>query len=295
MPDCGSVGGDGRRDQAGRRDEAEPQRHEAGVDLAAGGDHVAVDVGGRDLREDRLEAGGLARGGEDLADAHVGGAGHRGAAVAPGLLVRPGHHLGGVLVLAGVERVPLALARAGAAGVDGELGVAALDEVRRVRAGQGAAEAAGDHRLVVRRDGHDDRDLGADGGAVRVGREGQVAAQHARRRTSGWRGPWCCWSGCTAPGGASRCWPVPLPSVAGVAVGVAACGRHHRERGRQQGARRWRTWRAVGQAACSDIWVPPLGPAGLCEEQRPGRGPVTGGDPAHTTGELRVGSDVESR
>ena len=33
----------------------EPQRDEADVDLAAGGDDVAVDVGAGDLREDRLQ------------------------------------------------------------------------------------------------------------------------------------------------------------------------------------------------------------------------------------------------
>ena len=165
---------DGRRDQAGGGDQAEPQRHEAGVDLATGGGDVAVDVGRRHLREDRLQPGGLAGGREDLADAHVRRAGHGGAAVAPLLLVGPGHHLGGVEVLALVERVPLALARAGAAGVDGELGVAALDEVVTARPGDRAAAARG---LVVRRDGHHDRELGRDGVPVGVGGAGQVTAQ----------------------------------------------------------------------------------------------------------------------
>ena len=49
----------------------------------------------------------------------------------------------GVLALAGAERLPHALGGSGAAGVDGELGVAALDEVLRVGAGEdGAAEPA---------------------------------------------------------------------------------------------------------------------------------------------------------
>ena len=47
-----------RRDQAGAGDQAQPQRDEADVDLPAGGDDVAVDVGARNLREDRLQPGG---------------------------------------------------------------------------------------------------------------------------------------------------------------------------------------------------------------------------------------------
>ncbi len=127
------VGAVRRRHQAGAGHQPEPQRDEPDVDLAAGGDDVAVDVGAGDLREDRLEPRRPAGGGEDLADPHVGRPGHPGLAVAPRLGVRPRHDRAGVVVLARAERPPDTLRRAGAPRVHGELHVAALDQV--VRAG----------------------------------------------------------------------------------------------------------------------------------------------------------------
>ena len=175
MADCGSDCGEGRRDEPRRGDQTEPQRDEADVDLAAAGDDVAVDVGARHLREDRLEALGLPASGEDLADAHVRRAGHRRLAVGPALLVGPGHDLAGVAVLAPVERLPDAVGAARAAGVDGQVGVPALDEV----VGPGAAEPrVGQGRLVVGGDDHDDRPSAGHPLAVGVGRQHQVAAQH---------------------------------------------------------------------------------------------------------------------
>ena len=166
-----------RRDQAGAGDQAEPERDEADVDLAAGGDDVAVDVGAGHLREDRLQPGGLVGRGEDLGDAHVGRAHHADAAVAPRRAVRPLDDGGGVLGLAGAERLPNAGGRAGAAGVDDERGVAALHEVLGIGAGEHGAGAGAEHGLVVRRDRHQHRHLAGHRLAVGEGREDQVAAQ----------------------------------------------------------------------------------------------------------------------
>ena len=89
MADSGSVAVYAGGIETGDRDQTEPQRDEADVELAAGGDDVAVDVGAGHLREDRLEARRLRRGRPELADAHVRRAGHPGDAVAPRLTSAP--------------------------------------------------------------------------------------------------------------------------------------------------------------------------------------------------------------
>ena len=112
---------------------------------------------------------------EDLADAHVRRAGHPGLAVAPRLPVRPRDDLAVVLGLARAERLPDALGRAGPARVDGQLCVAALDQVVRARA---AEPAGGEDALVVRRDRDDHRQRPRHHRAVRPRRPDQVGAQH---------------------------------------------------------------------------------------------------------------------
>ena len=171
----GVVAGVRRRDQAGAGDQPHPERDEADVDLATGRDDVAVDVRARNLREDRLEAGRVRGRGEELADAHVRRAGHPGLAVAPRLAMGPGHDLAEVLGLAGAERLPDALRRAGPARVHGQLGIAALDQVVRART---AEPTAGEDGLVVGRDRDDHRQRLRDHRTVRPRRPDQVGAQH---------------------------------------------------------------------------------------------------------------------
>ena len=119
----------GRRDQAGPGDEPEPQRDERDVRLAAGEGDVAVAVGHRHDREDRLQPLRAPRGGRELGDRHVRRAVPADLAVAPRLLARPADHLGAVALLVRPEGVPVALRAAGAAHVHDDVGVAALHEV----------------------------------------------------------------------------------------------------------------------------------------------------------------------
>ncbi len=184
----GLAGAVGRRDQPGAGHQAEPQRDETDVDGAAAGHDVAVDVGPRHLREDRLEASRVPRGREDLADSHVGRPAHARGAVAPLLPCRPVDDGDSVLALAATERTPDALGGAGAAGVDGELCVAALDQVAGGRSGETATST--DDALVVGRDGDDDRQRRGHRLAVLAARPHQVGAQrdavvHGDRQVGG--------------------------------------------------------------------------------------------------------------
>ena len=136
----------GRRREARARHQAEPERDERRVQLAARVGDVAIAIGHRHDREDRLQPHRVLCGGEQLVETHVGGAEEAHLAVAPGLAGRPLDGLEAVALLAVVEGLPLALGAAGAAHVLDHHHVAALREVAVV-AERGARV---DQVLVVR-------------------------------------------------------------------------------------------------------------------------------------------------
>ncbi len=161
-----------RRRESGAGDETQPQRDEADVDLASGGDHVAIDVARRHDREHRLEPGRVLGGGEELVDRAVGHAVEPDPAVAPraGRGVGPLDDLLAVELLARPEGRPLPVGAARAAHVGDDLHVAALDEVL-------VGEVQPRRVLVVRRLGHDHREASGGRGAVGLGRPQDVGAQ----------------------------------------------------------------------------------------------------------------------
>ena len=119
-----------------------------------------------------LRPGGRRARGRQLRDRHVRRAPQADVAVAPRLVARPLDDLGPVALLVGPERVPRALRRAGAAHVDDDVDVAALDQVR-----VGGPERA---LLVVWRLGDDHRVAPGLVGAVDVRAEDD-AVRHRDR------------------------------------------------------------------------------------------------------------------
>ena len=200
-----------RRDVGQARGQPEPQRDEAGVDVAAVEGHVAVGVGHRHVRPDRLDRARLALlhpqrvllGHEERGDAHVGRPVHADLAVGPLLRLDPVEDLGVVVLGALTPRVPAALARAGAAVVH-DHDRDALVEQRGVAAGERAVGAAVEPERVVRvlvvaRDGQHhgeapfrpgQEDVPAQGHAVAhldrcVADRGRLRARHGGREQSG--------------------------------------------------------------------------------------------------------------
>ena len=148
-------------------DEADPERDERGVDLAAAEDDVAVAVGHRHGGEHGLDRGPPARRRVQRRDAHVRRAGHADRPVAPRLGHDPVDDLRVVGHRAGAPRVPLPARGAGAPVVDHDRGVPVVGQPRAP-----AGEGGGTARLAVAGDGE------RGGERSGAGREGDVGAQH---------------------------------------------------------------------------------------------------------------------
>ncbi len=120
------------------------QRAELDVDQPAVERGVAVQIVGRDDREDRLDRRvrpELANR-QQLVDPEVGVAVQADLAVGVGQLGRPAHQRGAVLLLGGVEEPELTAGVAGAAHVGHHVDVAALHQIA-VLAGPATGDAAG--------------------------------------------------------------------------------------------------------------------------------------------------------